>query len=140
MVLVLATNCHHGRRTWGLEEKKKVASCHCYYHQLVGWISWVAGAYESSLRRMVFDYCAVRIWILDGPSRQPCGPSSSQRAGGPTWALFSFLILQILALCKKKISCHIKLTVHTWSTKCLRNQKLIAQFGCTLRDERFKSN
>ena len=57
-----------------------------------------------------------------------------------TKALFSFLILQILALCKKKIYCHIKLGVYAWSTKCLRNKKLIAQFGCTLRDERFEPN
>ena len=45
-----------------------------------------------------------------------------------------------LILCKKKIPRHIKLAVHVWSTKCLRNQKLIAQFGCTLRDERFEPN
>ena len=43
-------------------------------------------------------------------------------------------------LCKKKISHHIKLAVHTWSTKCRRNQKLIAQFGCTLRVEPFEHN
>ena len=45
-----------------------------------------------------------------------------------------------LTLCKKEIPRHIKLVVHVWSTKCWRNQKLIAQFGCTLRDERFESN
>ena len=41
---------------------------------------------------------------------------------------------------KKKISRHIKFTVYAWSTKCWRNQKLIVQFSCTLRDERFESN
>jgi hypothetical protein len=36
-----------------------------------------------------------------------------------------------LILCKKKILRHIKLAVHAWKTKYRRNQKLIAQFGCT---------
>ena len=36
--------------------------------------------------------------------------------------------IQTLTLCKKKIPRHIKLAVHAWSTKCRRNQKLIAQF------------
>jgi hypothetical protein len=41
---------------------------------------------------------------------------------------------------KKKISHHIKISVNAWSTKCRWNQKLIAQFCCTLRDEYFESN
>jgi hypothetical protein len=45
-----------------------------------------------------------------------------------------------LALYKKKIFCHIKLVVHAWSIKYRRNQKLITQFGCTLRDKRFEPN
>jgi hypothetical protein len=45
-----------------------------------------------------------------------------------------------LTLCKKKILYHIKLMVHAWSTKYRQNQKLITQFGCTLRDERFEPN
>ena len=32
--------------------------------------------------------------------------------------MFSFTKIQTLALCKKKILRHIKLAVHTWSTKC----------------------
>jgi hypothetical protein len=44
------------------------------------------------------------------------------------------------ALCKKKILHDIKLMIHAWSTKCRWNQKLIAQFGCNLRDERFEPN
>jgi hypothetical protein len=40
------------------------------------------------------------------------------------------------ALCKKKIPRHIKLAIYAWSNQCRWNQKLIAQFGCTLRDER----
>ena len=55
-------------------------------------------------------------------------------------ALFSCSQLSTLALCKKKILSYIKLVVHAWSTKCRRNQKLIAQLGCTLRDERFEPN
>ena len=43
-------------------------------------------------------------------------------------------------LYKKKIPRHIKFAVHAWSTKCRRNQKLIAQFDCTLRDESFEPN
>ena len=35
---------------------------------------------------------------------------------------------------------HIKLAVYAWSTKCRRNQKLIAQFALTLRDESFEPN
>ena len=54
--------------------------------------------------------------------------------------LFSSIEFSTLALCKKKISRHIKLTVHTWSTKYRRNQKLITQFALTLRDESFKPN
>ena len=53
---------------------------------------------------------------------------------------FRLLIFLNLTLCKKKIPHHIKLAVHAWSTKCRRNQKLIAQFDCTLRDERFEPN
>ena len=45
-----------------------------------------------------------------------------------TWALFSSIKFPTLTLCKKKISRHIKLTVYACSTKCWRNQKLIAQF------------
>jgi hypothetical protein len=41
---------------------------------------------------------------------------------------------------QKKISHHIKMPAHAWSTKCRWNQKLITQFCCTLRDERFESN
>jgi hypothetical protein len=41
---------------------------------------------------------------------------------------------------QKKISRHIKLAIYVWSTKCRWNQKLIVQFGCTLRDERFEPN
>ena len=41
---------------------------------------------------------------------------------------------------KNKILYHIKLMVHAWSTKYRRNQKLIAQLGCTLRYERFEPN
>ena len=48
--------------------------------------------------------------------------------------------LPTLVLCKKKIPRHIKLVVHEWSIKCRRNQKLIAQLGCTLRDELFEPN
>jgi hypothetical protein len=58
-------------------------------------------------------------------------------------ALWPYLVplkLLNLALCKKKILRHIKLAVHAWSTKCRWNQKLIAQFSCTLRDERFEPN
>jgi len=29
---------------------------------------------------------------------------------------------------------------HAWSIKCRRKEKLIAQFGGKLRDERFESN
>jgi len=54
--------------------------------------------------------------------------------------LFSSPKMQILTLCKKKILRHIKFAVHAWSNKCWRNKKLIAQFGCTLRDERFEPN
>jgi hypothetical protein len=43
-------------------------------------------------------------------------------------------------LCEKKIPRHIKLMIHAWSTKCRWNQKLIVQFGCTWRDERFEPN
>ena len=55
-------------------------------------------------------------------------------------ATISSTKIQTLTLCKKKILHHIKLTVHVWSTKCWRNKKLIAQFGCALRDEHFKPN
>ena len=55
-------------------------------------------------------------------------------------ALFSSSKFLKSALCKKKILRHIKLTVHAWSTKCRRNQKLIAQFALTLRDESFEPN
>jgi hypothetical protein len=47
------------------------------------------------------------------------------------------ILLQI-SLCKKKIPCHIKMSANAWSTKCWWNQKLIAQFCCTLWDEHFK--
>jgi hypothetical protein len=52
--------------------------------------------------------------------------------------LFSSLNSPQISLCKKKILCHIKMSANTWSTKCWWNQKLIAQFCCTLRDEHFK--
>jgi hypothetical protein len=45
-----------------------------------------------------------------------------------------------ISLCKKKIPHHIKILAHAWSTKCRWNQKLIAQFCCTLRDEHFEPN
>ena len=49
-------------------------------------------------------------------------------------AMFSYPIFQNLALCKKKILCHIKFVVHVWSTKYRRNKKLITQFDYTLPD------
>ena len=67
-------------------------------------------------------------------------PPQDQWSMYSSWAMFSAHKIQTLALCKKKIFRHIKLAVHVWSTKCWRNQKLIAQFGCTLRDERFEPN
>jgi hypothetical protein len=45
-----------------------------------------------------------------------------------------------IPLYKKKIPHHIKMSANTWSTKCRWNQKLIALFCCTLRDEHFESN
>jgi hypothetical protein len=45
-----------------------------------------------------------------------------------------------ISLCKKKIPHHIKISAYIRSTKYRWNQKLIAQFCCTLRDEYFKSN
>ena len=54
--------------------------------------------------------------------------------------LFSSFKLLKIALYKKKILRHIKLAVYAWSTKYRRNQKLIAQFTLTLRDESFKPN
>jgi hypothetical protein len=41
---------------------------------------------------------------------------------------------------KKEIPHHIKMSANAWSTKCRWNQKLIAQFCCTLRDGHFESN
>ena len=35
-----------------------------------------------------------------------------------TKGLFSSHQFQTLALCKKKIPCHIKLAIYAWSTKC----------------------
>jgi hypothetical protein len=57
-----------------------------------------------------------------------------------TWALFRYQIYPQIPLCKKKIPHHIKMSAYIWSTKCRWNQKLIAQFCCTLRDECFKPN
>jgi hypothetical protein len=49
-------------------------------------------------------------------------------------AMFSSSNSPQILLCKKKIPYHIKMPAHVWSTKCRWNQKLIAQFCCTLRD------
>jgi hypothetical protein len=49
-------------------------------------------------------------------------------------------IFSQILLCKKKILHHIKMSAHAWSTTCRWNQKLIAQFSCTLRYESFESN
>jgi hypothetical protein len=57
-----------------------------------------------------------------------------------TKARFRFQNSPQISLCKKKISHHIKMSAHIWSTKCRWNQKLITQFYCTLRDEYFKPN
>jgi hypothetical protein len=54
------------------------------------------------------------------------------------------LVLDNLALFSSKIqnskSVTVKLAAHSWSTKCRRNKKLIAQFAWKLRDERFEPN
>jgi hypothetical protein len=47
-------------------------------------------------------------------------------------------ILSQIPLCKKKILRYIKISANAWSTKYWWNQKLIAQFCYTLRDEHFK--
>jgi hypothetical protein len=57
-----------------------------------------------------------------------------------TVALFRFQNSSLNFTMKKKILHHIKMLAHIWSTKCRWNQKLIAQFCCTLRDEHFKPN
>jgi hypothetical protein len=49
------------------------------------------------------------------------------------WGLFRYQIFPQISLCKKKIPHHIKISAHAWSTKYRWNQKLIAQFCCTLR-------
>jgi hypothetical protein len=51
---------------------------------------------------------------------------------------FPLQISSQIPLCKKKISRHIKILAHAWSTKCRWNQKLITQFSCTLWDESFE--
>jgi hypothetical protein len=58
----------------------------------------------------------------------------------PFLALFRYSNSPQILLCKKKIPHHIKMSAHIWSTKYRWNQKLIAQFCCTLRDEYFKPN
>jgi hypothetical protein len=77
--------------------------------------------------------CARRHAAIGSENVRPCLPQI------PLWALFSQIHPQIL-LCKKKISHHIKMPAYIWSTKCRWNQKLIAQFCCTLRDEYLKPN
>jgi hypothetical protein len=72
----------------------------------------------------------------------PALPCSSTRARPVTTtrALFRYQIYLPNSTMQKKDSHHIKMSAHAWSTKWRWNQKLIAQFCCTLRDERFKPN
>ena len=61
----------------------------------------------------------------------------NQRAGGAAMPLFSWTLkskklLQYLS--------HRMFAARAWSIKCRRKEKLIAQFGGKLRDERFKPN
>jgi hypothetical protein len=74
---------------------------------------------------------------LRSPAKRP--RSLWWAASPPRPCLVPNLTTQI-ALCKKKILHHIKMSANAWSTKCRWNQKLIAQFCCTLRDEHFESN
>jgi len=86
--------------------------------------------YSSDKSRIMSAWwrCTLRTcWLLRGSQMLKLGPCLDPK-------------LLTLALCKKKILRRIKLAVHVWSTKCRWNQKLIAQFGWTLRDESFEPN
>jgi hypothetical protein len=70
----------------------------------------------------------------------PCGAFWLLSGTTLSLALFRYQIHLQIPLYKKKISHHIKISVHIYSTKCRWNQKLIARFCCPLRDECFKPN
>jgi hypothetical protein len=69
-------------------------------------------------------------------------PASVKARHDATWGILGTPCRKIKwgLLCKKKIPRHIKMSANAWSTKYWWNQKLIAQFCCTLRDEHFKPN
>jgi hypothetical protein len=66
--------------------------------------------------------------------------SQSQRISEICFTIQAVFSSTKSVLFQKKIPRHIKLAIHVWSNKCRWNQKLIVQFGCTLRDERFEPN
>ena len=57
--------------------------------------------------------------------------------GGANKALFSYNPKSQKVL---QYPSHRMFAAHAWSIKCKRKEKLIAQFGGKLRDERFKPN
>jgi hypothetical protein len=75
---------------------------------------------------------------IEPPSRRESWRDLLTRESWLHEALFSCPVLPQIPLCKKKILRHIKMSANVWNTKCWWNQKLIAQFCCTLRDEHFK--
>jgi hypothetical protein len=75
-------------------------------------------------------------WVVRGRSaRREQSSATSLPLGLSTGSFFSSLNSPKISLLKKKISYPIKIPAHIWSTECRWNQKLITQFGCTLRDE-----
>ena len=107
------------------------------------WGFWGVGAGRT--RRADADFWTRALLAPAGAVVRHRGPESRSQMDEfvgrvRTECLFSCSQLPILALCKKKISHHIKLVVRAWNTKRRRNKKLIAQLGCTLRDECFEHN
>jgi hypothetical protein len=103
----------------------------------------LAGSRDASTKPTAFFSLAHRIHAGGTSHCMFCsfanGMASSSRLQSADTLVDTQIHSQI-SLCKKKISHHIKISAHIWSTKCRLNQKLIAQFCCTLRDEYFKPN
>ena len=79
-----------------------------------GWRLETAGPERPEFLPAWLPACAVAVPSCPGALGLDTHTPASSRSSR---VLFSYFILQILALSKKKITCHIKLTVHIWSTK-----------------------
>jgi hypothetical protein len=119
-----------------LECASMAASCLHSQRLKAGRVVWIRQAWSS---REVSDACTESECMLHERLARS-SVSKRMQPSHPDEAMFSLPSLSSKSTIIRKIFRHIKISAHAWNTKCRWNQKLIAQFYCTLQDEHFEPN